>query len=60
MTSAPMKRTAQVAALAAAFIPPTLAVLYRIQVEETALRGLFGDEYVAYSRTTKRLFPGIY
>jgi protein-S-isoprenylcysteine O-methyltransferase Ste14 len=48
------------AALAAAFIPPTLAVLYRIQVEETALRGLFGDEYVAYSRTTKRLFPGIY
>lgn len=46
--------------LAACFIPTTLAVLYRIHVEEVALRDLFGEEYVAYSRTTKRLIPGIY
>jgi protein-S-isoprenylcysteine O-methyltransferase Ste14 len=29
-------------------------------VEEAALRRAFGDEYVEYSRTTKRLVPGIY
>jgi protein-S-isoprenylcysteine O-methyltransferase Ste14 len=29
-------------------------------VEEDALTGAFGDEYVEYSRTTKRLIPGIY
>jgi len=46
--------------LAIALAPPTLALLYRIQVEETALRGLFGREYDDYSRTTKRLIPGIY
>jgi protein-S-isoprenylcysteine O-methyltransferase Ste14 len=46
--------------LAIAVVPPTLALLYRIQVEETALREAFGEEYIAYSRTTKRLFPGIY
>jgi protein-S-isoprenylcysteine O-methyltransferase Ste14 len=46
--------------LAIAVVPPTLALLYRIQVEETALREAFGEEYIAYSRTTKRLLPGIY
>jgi protein-S-isoprenylcysteine O-methyltransferase Ste14 len=35
-------------------------VLYRIHVEEQALVGAFGDEYVEYSRTTKRLIPGVY
>ena len=39
---------------------PTLAVLYRIQVEETALLSAFGDGYADYMRTTKRLLPGIY
>ena len=46
--------------LAVCFIPPTLAVLWRIHVEEIALRSLFGAEYDAYSRTVKRLIPGLY
>jgi len=41
-------------------IAPTLAVLYRIHVEEAALVGAFGEEYVEYRRTTKRLIPGVY
>ena len=48
------------ACLAVAFIPPTLAVLYRIHVEESALLGAFGEEYADYMRTTKRLIPGVY
>jgi protein-S-isoprenylcysteine O-methyltransferase Ste14 len=48
------------ACLAAAFIPPTLAVVYRIHVEEMALLGAFGEEYADYMRTTKRLIPGVY
>ena len=46
--------------LAIVLVPTTLAVLYRIHVEEIALRGAFGEAYVEYSRTTKRLIPGIY
>jgi len=46
--------------LAIDFIPPTLAVLWRIHVEEAALRSRFGEQYIAYSRATKRLLPGIY
>jgi protein-S-isoprenylcysteine O-methyltransferase Ste14 len=41
-------------------VPPTLAVLYRIHVEETALRLAFGADYEDYSRGTKRLIPGVY
>jgi protein-S-isoprenylcysteine O-methyltransferase Ste14 len=41
-------------------VVPTTAVLYRIHVEEIALRAAFGEEYVAYSRETKRLIPGAY
>jgi protein-S-isoprenylcysteine O-methyltransferase Ste14 len=48
------------ACLAVALVPPTLAVLYRIHVEETALRLIFGAEYDDYSRSTKRLIPGVY
>lgn len=40
--------------------PTTAALLYRIYVEEIALREGFGQEYVEYSRQTKRLIPGIY
>jgi protein-S-isoprenylcysteine O-methyltransferase Ste14 len=47
-------------AFAAAFLPTTAAMLYRIHVEEGALRSAFGEEYVAYSRGTKRLVPGLY
>jgi len=39
---------------------PAAALLYRIHVEEAALAGAFGAEYVAYSRRVKRLIPGIY
>jgi len=39
---------------------PTAALLYRIHVEENVLREHFGEEYVEYSRHTRRLIPGIY
>jgi len=42
-------------------VPPCFAaVCYRIYVEEMALHEHFGEEYVSYSRETKRLVPGIY
>jgi protein-S-isoprenylcysteine O-methyltransferase Ste14 len=43
-----------------AFLPTTAVLLYRIHVEEGALRIAFGEEYVTYSRGTKRLIPGLY
>lgn len=46
--------------LVLAIVPPTLALLYRIHVEEKALREAFGEEYIAYSRETKRLVPGVF
>jgi protein-S-isoprenylcysteine O-methyltransferase Ste14 len=45
---------------AVVLVPPTLAVLYRIHVEETALRLAFRADYEDYSRSTKRLIPGVY
>ena len=48
------------ACFAVALVPPTLALLYRIHVEEAALRRAFGADYEDYSRSTKRLIPGIY
>lgn len=42
------------------FLPLCAATLYRIRVEEAALRERFGEEYLSYSRTTKRLIPGVY
>jgi protein-S-isoprenylcysteine O-methyltransferase Ste14 len=48
------------ACFAVFFVPTTLALLYRIHVEEIALRNAFGAEYEDYSHTTKRLIPGIY
>jgi protein-S-isoprenylcysteine O-methyltransferase Ste14 len=48
------------ACFAAFFIPSTAAVLYRIHVEETALRLAFGADYEDYCRKTKRLIPGVY
>lgn len=41
-------------------LPTTVALLYRIHVEEIALREAFGAEYADYSKSTKRLIPGIY
>jgi protein-S-isoprenylcysteine O-methyltransferase Ste14 len=42
------------------FLPLLAATLYRIRVEEAALREHFGEEYLAYARDTKRLVPGLY
>jgi protein-S-isoprenylcysteine O-methyltransferase Ste14 len=46
--------------LAIMLLIPTAALLYRVHVEEMALREHFGEEYVTYSRETKRLVPGVY
>lgn len=46
--------------LPAVIVPITIAMLYRISVEETALREAFGEEYEDYRKTTRRLVPGIY
>jgi protein-S-isoprenylcysteine O-methyltransferase Ste14 len=42
------------------FLPLLCATVYRIRVEEQALREHFGEEYAAYASVTKRLVPGIY
>jgi protein-S-isoprenylcysteine O-methyltransferase Ste14 len=41
-------------------LPTTAAVLFRIHVEEEALIDHFGQEYIEYSKKTKRLIPGVY
>jgi protein-S-isoprenylcysteine O-methyltransferase Ste14 len=41
-------------------IPTVAALFYRIRVEESALRRAFGRDYDDYSKTTKRLIPGIF
>jgi protein-S-isoprenylcysteine O-methyltransferase Ste14 len=46
--------------LAIAVVPTTAAVLYRIHVEESALTSAFGEEYIDYSKVTKRLIPSLY
>jgi protein-S-isoprenylcysteine O-methyltransferase Ste14 len=46
--------------LAIMLVLPTLALLYRIKIEEAALHEAFGEEYAAYSRSTKRLIPGVF
>lgn len=46
--------------LAIMLVFPPAALLYRIHVEEMALTEAFGKDYVEYSKTTKRLIPGIY
>ena len=46
--------------LAVVLLPTTAVLLYRIRVEEAALSEAFGEEYREYSRTTKRLIPGVY
>jgi protein-S-isoprenylcysteine O-methyltransferase len=42
------------------FLPITAAFLYRIRVEERALRAAFGAKYEAYCRRTRRLVPFLY
>jgi protein-S-isoprenylcysteine O-methyltransferase Ste14 len=40
--------------------PLSAAALYRMHVEERALSEAFGEAYVSYSRSTKRLIPKLY
>lgn len=42
------------------FCPVVLAALYRMQIEEEALKDAFGQEYLDYMKRTRRLLPGIY
>ncbi len=46
--------------LAAIFLPIAAAFLWRMHVEETALRGAFGKTYDLYASQTRRLIPGVY
>ena len=46
--------------LGLSFVPLSVAALYRIHVEEQALKEAFGMDYLDYSRTTKRLIPKLY
>src|ERR1035437_2204776 len=41
-------------------IPFLAALLYRIQVEESSLVEVLGQDYVEYCKSTKRLLPGIF
>lgn len=47
-------------ALTIAIIPPFLAFLYRIKIEEKALIEQFGQDYIDYKKQTKKLIPFIY
>jgi len=41
-------------------VPISLALAYRIYVEEIALEATFGSAYHRYAETTKRLIPGVF
>ena len=41
-------------------VPVAIAFLWRIHVEEAALRGEFGEAFDAYAHRTRRLIPGVY
>ena len=42
------------------FVPILAAFLYRIKIEEAAMREAFGEPYSDYCRHTRGLIPGIY
>ena len=44
----------------ALLLPILAALLYRISVEERAMREAFGEAYVEYSRRTRRLVPWVW
>ncbi|MEO7166670.1 MAG: isoprenylcysteine carboxylmethyltransferase family protein [Spartobacteria bacterium] len=46
--------------LAVIFLPITAAFLWRMHVEEEALKEAFGDRYLSYAASTRRLIPLIY
>jgi protein-S-isoprenylcysteine O-methyltransferase Ste14 len=46
--------------LSLSVVPYLMAAIYRMHVEEQALREAFGEEYIIYARDTKRLIPKVY
>ncbi len=46
--------------LAVILLPIAGAILYRIRVEETALRSSLGEPYLNYMQRTRRLVPWLY
>jgi protein-S-isoprenylcysteine O-methyltransferase Ste14 len=46
--------------IACSSIPYLAAALYRMHIEEQALKDSFGEEYVRYAERTKRLIPKVY
>ncbi len=46
--------------LAAMFLPISAAFLWRMHVEEQALREAFGDRYLLYAARTRQLIPLVY
>jgi protein-S-isoprenylcysteine O-methyltransferase len=38
-------------------VPITIAFMKRIKIEERALENAFGEEYIAYCKSTWRLLP---
>lgn len=51
---------ANVLGAAVLLLPVTAAYLYRIKVEEAALRAAFGEAFASYARRTWRLVPYVY
>jgi protein-S-isoprenylcysteine O-methyltransferase Ste14 len=41
-------------------VPVSIAILYRISVEEKVLIGEFGSNYIEYKKETKKIIPWIY
>lgn len=41
-------------------LPVFMAIMYRIKVEENLLVETFGEEYIKYSSSTKRIIPFVY
>jgi protein-S-isoprenylcysteine O-methyltransferase Ste14 len=48
------------AALAGAFLVPTVGLVYRIHIEERALLEGLGDPYRRFAASRARLFPGVW
>ncbi len=53
-------RSGNVLTLAILVLPMTVALLYRIRIEEATLTEAFGTRYIAYMQKTKRLIPFVY
>jgi protein-S-isoprenylcysteine O-methyltransferase len=52
--------TLNIFSLAGIFLPISAAFLWRMHVEEAALKQAFGDRYQTYAATTPRLIPLVY